>query len=265
MGKTVIGLILLLLGALFLLANIGVLDFHLGSFISKYWPMLLILYGLKEVAQGILFAKRRTYPSHWSLLFGIMVLILGVVFQLNRLDVIEPISWSLIWNIIWPLAIIYIGIRLLFGRRWFTSRYVYTKQDHSWDSDEYEYGHSLKDRSFFAGSVRLGRKPWQLEDTVISMFAGEIDLDLTTAILEDGETRVMLKGFAGEITIYIPEDLPVQVDSKVLAGEINVFDQDQSGISREINYTSYDYDIADKKLHLVIYMTFGEINIKRVH
>lgn len=250
MGKTLFGLIILLFGVLFLLSNIGIIDFNPGMFFATFWPVILILYGLKELL-------------HRHLVNGVAITLIGTAFLLNRFDLI---SLSLIWNILWPLAIIYFGIRILFGNRRLFSSY----SKHGWDEEDWGSDHleSIRgDESVFAGSVQKGmeRETWQLDDTDITMFAGEIRLDLSTAIIPERETRLTLRGFAGEITIYVPEDLPICADSWVFAGEINIFNKEESGVWRELSYTSGDYDFADKKLRIKARVVAGEINIKRVH
>lgn len=46
-GKYTWGIILIIIGLLFLLENLGFLDF--SDVISRYWPVLLILLGLKII------------------------------------------------------------------------------------------------------------------------------------------------------------------------------------------------------------------------
>ncbi len=48
----IFGLILLILGILFLLSNFGY-KINVWDIIEKYWPILLILLGLKYVISGI--------------------------------------------------------------------------------------------------------------------------------------------------------------------------------------------------------------------
>lgn len=41
------GLIVLVLGILFLLDNLGIANIHVGWIIAKWWPVILILVGLR--------------------------------------------------------------------------------------------------------------------------------------------------------------------------------------------------------------------------
>lgn len=46
-GGNVLAYVLVILGFLFLLQNIGYLSLDLGRLIEKFWPVILILVGLK--------------------------------------------------------------------------------------------------------------------------------------------------------------------------------------------------------------------------
>lgn len=55
MKPYVSAIILIVLGALFLLQNLGLLDFDLGRLLSTWWPLILILVGV-----SMLFRRRGT-------------------------------------------------------------------------------------------------------------------------------------------------------------------------------------------------------------
>ena len=94
-SRLVAGGILLILGVLFALQNLGVLRAgHLGD----YWPLLLVWVGLTRM----LGAHRRHFAS------GLVVFLMGVFFQLDRLDVI-----FLPMHRFWPLLLIVLGFGLI--------------------------------------------------------------------------------------------------------------------------------------------------------
>lgn len=95
------GIILIALGVLFLLDRFWLLDF--SRFFRIWWPSVLILIG---AVQLITWRGRRR-------LTGPLVLItLGVIFQVERLDLF---SW---WRMrqMWPLILIAVGVGLLISR-----------------------------------------------------------------------------------------------------------------------------------------------------
>jgi hypothetical protein len=94
-SRLIAGALLLILGVLFALQNLGVVRAgHLGD----YWPLLLVWVGLTRM----LGARRRHFAS------GLVVFLMGVFFQLDRLDVI----WLPMRNF-WPLLLIVLGFGLI--------------------------------------------------------------------------------------------------------------------------------------------------------
>ena len=94
-SRLIAGGLLLILGVLFALQNLGVVRAgHLGD----YWPLLLVWVGLTRM----LGARRRHFAS------GLVVFLMGVFFQLDRLDVIlVPMRHF------WPLLLIVLGFGLI--------------------------------------------------------------------------------------------------------------------------------------------------------
>src|SRR3989442_3427378 len=94
-SRLIAGGLLLILGVLFALQNLGVLRAgHLGD----YWPLLLVWVGLTRMLGG----RRRHFAS------GLVVFLMGVFFQLDRLDVIfVPMRHF------WPLLLIALGFGLI--------------------------------------------------------------------------------------------------------------------------------------------------------
>ncbi|HKA35463.1 MAG TPA: DUF5668 domain-containing protein [Thermoanaerobaculia bacterium] len=101
-SRLVGGLLLLLLGTLFVLQNLGYVR---AGRLGDYWPLLLVWVGL---------ARMLTHRRHFA--SGLVIFLLGVFFQLERLDVI----W-IPMRLFWPFLLIAIGLGLildsLMGRR----------------------------------------------------------------------------------------------------------------------------------------------------
>ena len=104
MSGLIAGVLLLFVGGLFILQNMGVV--HAGR-ISDYWPMCLIWIGLSKMLAP---TRSRRFASGWT------ILLLGVVFQLGGLGLI---SWRL--RELWPVLLVLVGTGLIvesiLGRR----------------------------------------------------------------------------------------------------------------------------------------------------
>ncbi|WP_424766342.1 cell wall-active antibiotics response protein LiaF [Paenibacillus sp. sgz302251] len=99
------GLIIIAVGVVFLLRQMGHVTIDIGDIISTYWPVILIIVGIK----GLLTGRSHGSGSGW---WGAIVLLIGFVFLGRNLG---WFAWSLgdIISYIWPVIIIIVGINLI--------------------------------------------------------------------------------------------------------------------------------------------------------
>src|SRR5512143_2147420 len=93
-SRLVGGVLLLLLGGLFVLHNLGLV--RAGN-LGDYWPLILVWVGLS-----------RMLSRGGHVASGIVIFLLGVFFQLDRLDII----WVPM-RLFWPGLLIAIGFALI--------------------------------------------------------------------------------------------------------------------------------------------------------
>ncbi len=102
-------LLLIALGIVLLLENLGLLGESVGAILLKLWPFLLILLGV----DGILDRSGVAGPSF---LIG-----LGIVFLLSNFGYLQVDVWQALFTL-WPILLIAWGFDWVFGRRtWLTS------------------------------------------------------------------------------------------------------------------------------------------------
>ncbi len=111
----VLGAILVILGILFLLKNLQIMDpffevFNFGNIISKFWPSIFLLIPAFLFHYGYFNGKRKD-PG--LLVPGGILLILGATFQINMLFGL--------WGVTWPLNIFAVAFGL-FELYYFGSR-----------------------------------------------------------------------------------------------------------------------------------------------
>jgi len=108
-GNLVWPLVLVVVGVILLLNNIGVLSGNVWEMIWRFWPLLLIVLGLDSLF-------RRGSITGPLFLIG-----LGMVFLLNNFGVLAWDVWFTIWRL-WPILIISLGLDILIGQRiWWKS------------------------------------------------------------------------------------------------------------------------------------------------
>lgn len=113
------------------------------------------------------------------------------------------------------------------------------------------------------GSVgeRLERPRTVAELESMSVFAGELGLDLRDLDLPEGTTKLDVSAFAGKVDITLPDDATVQVDASVLAGKVTVLDETREGVGVSLEKTVPGP--SDKKLELNVSAVSGEIGVHR--
>lgn len=99
-GRLLVGLAFIAGGILFTLANFGVVNIHDAR---RFWPLIFVAVGLLRLASRSVFA-------------GLVLVGLGVLFQLRELDLV----WFRL-SMLLPLIFVLVGLRIVtegFRRRW---------------------------------------------------------------------------------------------------------------------------------------------------
>jgi len=99
--KIVVGVFILLAGVFALINNFG---FYTGIDFWDFWPLILIIIGLGKLFQ----------PAEYRNTFGgLVILIVGIFFQLSTLDIID-----FGFRQLWPFILILVGIAILKQSFW---------------------------------------------------------------------------------------------------------------------------------------------------
>jgi len=190
--SAVAGLLLVLLGMLFLLDNYLIID---ASAWLRYWPVLLIILG----------TLKATRPGHSSgRIVGGVVAGIGLLMVLNRADILHVSIGSL-----WPLLLVAIGLSFVFrssrGRR---------RDPESIDSDVDNVRGSA-----ILGGIEQRNSSRRFGGGSVSAILGGHDLDLREAdIPEHGEAVLDVFAFMGGVEIKVPASWTVVVDASAFLG-----------------------------------------------
>lgn len=209
-GKYFWGIILILVGAGFLLEQFEIITF--GDILSIYWPSIIILFGVAG-----LFDRR-------SSKFGsLLLIIIGGLLQIDRLDLIEGSAFKLFW----PVILILIGLKIIFGRGSIVI-----------DTDNTVKNNTEK-KTNFKGNITL-------EDSIdeFAMMSG-IETNNQSQQFKGGRTTAIMGG----IDIFVPDDWRVEVSGTPILG----------GWS---NKTKYNTDLNSPVLKIKCFIMFGGIEVK---
>lgn len=202
--SVVTGTIILVVGILCLLFNMGILPIEWKDTIIS-WPSLLILLGIIGIC-------RRGYVG------GILLIILGVFFLLPNLSVLLGFSYSAValHSMIWPALMIAAGLLIIFHRH----RHHYNNCNHHQNSPsdhtdskggkvDYNLMMNGIDEVFFEPVFRGGD---------INTIMGGAKLDLRRTSLPEGDTVLKISSLCGGVTLLLPLDWNVEIHNHAILG-----------------------------------------------
>ena len=193
-GRFFAGLTLLIIGGVFLVGNLT--DWEIPW--ASWWPVIVIAAGLWNF-------RRKSW------LAGLVVTALGVFFLLSTLEVWEY-SIGDIWRF-WPVVLILVGGRILFGRRKKRSGH-----DPQYVRDESVPG-QVNVTSVFGSAYRRVIDRNVSEGQIVSVF-GSTKINMAEAGLADGEATLDMTVVFGSAEIRVPENWSVDIQTTNLMGGI---------------------------------------------
>ncbi len=110
--KSFLGVLLITIGILYLLTNIGVIPLGLREIIATYWPLVIVVWAGVRFVEGFFMKtsrKQKFNRIYWSLGF----MIIGAVLLENRLNYFTEEGIGL-WGIVFSIIIIYVGLSIVF-------------------------------------------------------------------------------------------------------------------------------------------------------
>jgi predicted membrane protein len=195
----VMGIIVLGLGVLFLLQNLGYFYIHN---IWQFWPVILIAVGVSHILQA--FALR-------SKIWGAVIAGVGVLFLARNLGYLP---WN-VWHLIWPLAIICAGLNMLLrgfsgGRPWDGPRS--SIHDASTISDNF-----FREDVVFGGINRKIQAQDFQGGSASAVFGG-IEIDLRGSATTKDEIYIEASAIFGGVELKVPYTWDVIVRGSGLLG-----------------------------------------------
>lgn len=203
-GRVFAGFMIILIGVIFLFGSLDKLD--VGYVFSNYWPMLLVFVGIWQ-----LFAAGGRNPET-----GIILIVIGGLFMLSHWDILGVNTWK----ILWPAAIIGVGLWILLKPKVFQRR---------------ASGPGIRedDLGLFTMFSGMNRRieSQQFRGGRASVIFGGIDLDFTGAQLAGGEATVEVTAILGGMDVRVPRNWKIEVDGNAILGGVE--DKHKSEIKEE--------------------------------
>lgn len=223
------------LGIIFILIGIGAIFgqlgfWNLGDVISTWWPLILIGAGASQLS--------RRPVSKTS---GIVLIVMGSLFQMRELDIIT-VSLA---NFFWPAIIIAIGISMLLPRTLKKDNYEFTKTEINQDVvDNFSLFSAIKSRNI-SKNFRGG--------SLVALFGG-IDMDLKDAHLLNEGARIDVTVAFGGVNVIVPPEWKVVVKGVPIFGG-------WSNRTKGKDYVNPEAQV----LTLHCFVAFGGIDVKSLN
>ena len=192
-SRTLLGTIIILIGALYLLKTLDLINLDVSHIIFSF-PFVLFAIGI------IILLNSR------GKLLGILLTLVGALFLLPR---IYP-NIELNNDIIFPVILIAFGIHMLFKRKIHINR----SHNYQWKTVDNNY---IDDVAIFGGGHKTIISENFKGGNITAVFGGS-EIDLTQCKLAEGDVIIDVEMIFGGTTIMVPKEWNVRVNITPIFG-----------------------------------------------
>jgi predicted membrane protein len=192
-GRIFWGLLLIALGVVFLLDRMGRLDF--GDLVGRYWPVIFILIGISILLSN-------NFKNIGS---GVFFILFGTFFLLLRLRIFD----QAVWRYLWPVAIIAVGLWILFRPAFHPDKKKIPELT----------GDDLSINQVFSGTARKVESQ-SFRGGKADVVFGSAEIDLRSAKLAGGQATLLLSAVFGSIEVIVPREWQVVLEGTPVLGSI---------------------------------------------
>jgi predicted membrane protein len=191
-GRIFWGLLLIVLGGLFLFAQMDWWDF--GRVVGRYWPVVFILLGLSMLISN----------SFKHVGGGVFFILFGTFFLLVKWNVLHTVG-----RYIWPVAIICVGVWILLRPSFGADKKKIPEMT----------GDDLDIQQVFSGTSRKVESQ-SFQGGKADVVFGSAVIDLRGAKLAGGQATLHLSAVFGGIEVLVPRDWQVVLEGTPVLGSI---------------------------------------------
>lgn len=192
--QVVLGLIIVVIGVLFTLDNMDIIYAH--DYL-RYWPILIVIYGIAKMAQP------RSAQGRFA---GLIFTLIGLALLLDKMDFLDFRLWDF-----WPLIIVLVGLSLIWRS---FQRTTTPSVDMTAAADP---GATLSGMAFMSGLKRTSNSQ-EFRGGELTAIMGGCEIDLRQAAIKEGDAVIDVFAFWGGIEIKVPLDWSVVVEATPLLG-----------------------------------------------
>jgi predicted membrane protein len=196
-GAILMGIILIAIGTLVLLANLGKLPFELD--LHHWWPLILIVLGVLHLINN-----RNIFDFS-----GAFLILLGVIFLLATLD---KIDWADVWRF-WPAILILLGLSIIFRRH--PVPLALSGRSAAGSGDD-----TVQVNNILSGTDRrIASREFKGGD--VHNILGGTKIDMLEAKLAAGDWLLTVSTVLGGVEIFVPRDWNIEVHPTNMLGGVD--------------------------------------------
>jgi predicted membrane protein len=203
MGGMVIGGVIVIIGLVILLDNMGIVRFH---DIWRYWPVLLIVVGIAKILESVT-------PAGY--IWGGVVTLAGALLLLDNLDIVV-----FDYNLIWPLLLIAFGLSMLL-RSMDRKRYLAgaTSTSSAGGAGPVDETSNCNAFAVFGGSQRRINTPDFRGGEAVAVFGG-VEFDLRKAGMTVDQAVIDVNVVCGGLEVRVPENWAIVNHAMTIFGGV---------------------------------------------
>ena len=190
LGPLLPGFVLLIIGLVFLLDNLDLVE---SWTVFRFWPAILLVAGLKNLLDA---------RDRGSAVSGTLLAAVGALLLLDALYLIDVNLWDF-----WPVILVALGVRVLMNA-------LPGAGDAGVVSD------SEESASAFLGSVERRNHSTDFRGGSASAFMGGVNFDLREADIAGERAVIQVFAMMGGLEIRVPEEWTVEVAVTSIMGGV---------------------------------------------
>ena len=224
-----------------------------------------------------------------KILFGFILIVIGLAFLVNTLDLFY-FSFEDFISFAFPILLICLGLWVIIRRRSRERIEVEVKvhadntAHHSrvhtappgprpFDPEEDGFGEPKVGQApseksdgklrynKFIGDMFVDCNGVELQNVEIGSFLGDIEVKLHGGKLASGLNRMIISGFIGDVRVLVPQGMAVFAQSSNFIGDIEMMGRRSSGIGNSLDAQTPDYNDAASKLYVATNHFIGDVHI----
>ncbi len=193
--RLILGLGIILIGILFLLGNLDIIDPH--EYL-RLWPGLLIVIGLAYLLQSQNASGR---------IWGIILMFVGTAWLLDRLYFFHFNLWDY-----WPLILVFVGGMMIWKSTLFHREIAFSAH-HGEGADMNAYIKAIA----IMGGFRRTNNSQEFKGGELTAIMGGLEVDLRDASIK-GEAVIDVFALMGGVEMRVPEDWLVIIEGVPFMG-----------------------------------------------